>query len=161
MNRFSAATVAENFENRRDGAASTVILGPETVKGFWEVVKGEEKDISKKLEKAVEKELTATKGDLYQISDQSGVLKTKLLKSGKLSLDMLKSSEAFVIDFGSCIYVWIGKDASGKEKRHAVPVAIARLNKNKYPKDTPLRVLKEGGSGASHDDFKALLGQTK
>jgi gelsolin len=89
---------------------------------------------------------------LYQ---EQVVVQKKLMKlsedDGKISFDEieykkenLNSKDAFIIDIGNTLYVWIGKNASKIEKRFAVVYAKRYLAQNPSHKDCSFVIAQEG-----------------
>lgn len=54
---------------------------------------------------------------LHHITDVSGVMEIKQVCSGKLDRSKLNSNDAFILDAGGSVFVWIGKSANKSEKR--------------------------------------------
>ena len=61
---------------------------------------------------------------LFRLSDKSGSLNFSLEKTGNLSKSDLDSSDAFLLDNGAEVFVWIGKRASHLEKKKVSTVTI-------------------------------------
>eukprot|EP01113_Clastostelium_recurvatum_P051186 TRINITY_DN9885_c0_g1_i2.p5 TRINITY_DN9885_c0_g1~~TRINITY_DN9885_c0_g1_i2.p5 ORF type:complete len:103 (-),score=33.29 TRINITY_DN9885_c0_g1_i2:102-410(-) len=57
----------------------------------------------------------------------------------------LDSSDAFILDTGAEVIVWIGKGASAGEKKFALQHAQDYLTKNGRPAYTPISRILEGG----------------
>jgi gelsolin len=64
---------------------------------------------------------------------------------GKVTRDNLDSKDVFVLDAGPEVFVWVGKDASVKEKAHAMGYAQTYLKKNDRPNWLPLTRVFDGG----------------
>jgi len=54
----------------------------------------------------------------------------------------------FIVDIGSEVFVWVGKDASKKEKALAIQYAALYLKHHGRPFGTPVVRLSEGGETA-------------
>lgn len=65
------------------------------------------------------------------------------VKEGDVGLDDFKSDDVFVFDSGSTVFVWVGSNASGAEKRNGLPVAHNYLSKTGHPWRS-ITVVKEG-----------------
>ncbi|XP_046845115.1 gelsolin-like protein 1 [Xenia sp. Carnegie-2017] len=91
---------------------------------------------------------------LYRISDNSGSLRTQLVASGDISRDNLKSEDAFVLDHGEHVFVWIGSRASEGERKNALPMAHLFLQQSDHP-FVPTTVIIEG-KGVSKE-FDAMF----
>merc|ERR1719189_296918 len=60
---------------------------------------------------------------LHHISDASGVMEVNEVCSGKLDKSKLDSNDAFILDSGGSVFVWVGKGANKAEKREAMKYA--------------------------------------
>jgi len=69
----------------------------------------------------------------------------KKVQEGKIERKSLKSEDAFIVDVGAEIYVWVGKGASVTEKAKALKYAQSYLAHEKRPNWTPITRLVEGG----------------
>jgi advillin len=125
---------------------------------FWEALGGYSAPKSdadggddKAEERAAKKELK-----LYKCSNASGEMKTEIVGEGKLMRNMLDSAETFVLDTGSALYCWIGKNAEKDEKKEAFNVANSHLIENKRPAWTPVSMVLDSGETPA---FKAFFFQ--
>ncbi|XP_028397357.1 gelsolin-like protein 2 [Dendronephthya gigantea] len=80
---------------------------------------------------------------MYKVSDDSGKLHIQLVSSGDLRKDDLRSEDAFVVDQGNHVFVWIGSRASEDEKKNALPMAHFYLQQTDHPY-APTTVIVEG-----------------
>jgi len=94
------------------------------------------------------KKKTYTKA-LHQLSDSTGQIKLTEVASGSFKKSDLKSGDVFLVDIGSEVFVWVGKDASKKEKALAVQYAALYLKQIGRPFGTPVVRLTEGGETAA------------
>merc|ERR1712079_178987 len=63
---------------------------------------------------------------------------------GYVDMDKLKSDDAFIIDFGVSLYIWIGKGANKAEKKEAMAHAVGYLKKEGRPASVPICRVMEG-----------------
>jgi len=91
---------------------------------------------------------------LFHFSDASGKEVFTKKAEGKLAKKDLDSKDAFVVDLGNQVWVWVGKDASETEKKKALPTAQAYLKGNDRPSWTPIARVIQGSEPA--DFFKAF-----
>ncbi|KAI8070519.1 hypothetical protein BC940DRAFT_296353 [Gongronella butleri] len=80
-----------------------------------------------------------------------GKLKLDQVAQGKLSKQMLKSNDVFIIDVTHEIYVWVGHDASRKEKRNGLQYAQDYLKQSELPAFTPICQVIEGADDELFD----------
>jgi hypothetical protein len=93
---------------------------------------------------------------LFKVSDASGEMTTEQIASAKLKRDMLDSSETFVLDTGTALFVWVGKQASREEKSQAFITANTFLVTNERPAWTPVSLVIDQGETA---EFKSYFWQ--
>ncbi|XP_077100726.1 advillin isoform X2 [Siphateles boraxobius] len=92
---------------------------------------------------------------LYHVSDASGQLLVQEVASSPLTQDLLCSSDCYFLDQGgNSIMVWKGKGASDEERRSALSRAVGFIKAKKYPSNTKVEVMSEGGESAM---FKHLF----
>lgn len=88
----------------------------------------------------------ASKVSLYKISDSTGKLVSTEIKADKLTQDLLKTEDSYILDTGlNGIFAWIGKKASNNEKLHSMKLATDFIAQKKYPNSTPVTRVVEGG----------------
>eukprot|EP00968_Pinguiococcus_pyrenoidosus_P024778 scaffold5043_cov115-Pinguiococcus_pyrenoidosus.AAC.1 len=80
---------------------------------------------------------------LYKLSNSDDQLLFSEVARGNLRMSMLESSEVFVVDDGSEIFVWIGRRSSDLEKGKALVTASQYLESNGKPDHTPIHVFRE------------------
>jgi hypothetical protein len=73
--------------------------------------------------------------------------------AGKLSKSLLTSSDVFILDAGSELFVWIGSGTSSGEKREAMATAARFLQQSGRPASTPVARVMQGSEPAS---FKVM-----
>lgn len=90
----------------------------------------------------------------FRFSDATGSLQFTLVAEGNLSYNMLDGNDAFIIDTGNELFVWIGMGASQNERAFAMRYAMRYLVQMKLPTYIPItRVMQ----GAEPDYFKAIF----
>ena len=78
---------------------------------------------------------------MYKLSDAEGKLSMTEIQFGKESLD---TNDAFLIDNGKMIYIWVGKKASKEEKRMGIPYAQKYKETCKDILNSPIVLINEG-----------------
>jgi len=81
---------------------------------------------------------------LHHISDASGVMEINEVCSGKLDKSKLDSNDAFILDGGGSLFVWIGKQANKAEKREAMKRAVEYLHDQGRDSAVPIARVMEG-----------------
>jgi len=74
-----------------------------------------------------------------QVSDATGDVSFE-----KVPLDARSSDDAFVLDIGTDVFVWVGKDASKQEHMMGMVHAQKYLKENNRPPHVPLHCMTEG-----------------
>eukprot|EP00051_Salpingoeca_urceolata_P026376 m.477069 g.477069 ORF g.477069 m.477069 type:complete len:836 (-) comp20747_c0_seq1:704-3211(-) len=82
---------------------------------------------------------------LYKISDATGKLNVEDITTSPLKKELLDTNDAYMLDTGAGIFVWIGKGASGTEKLHSMKYATDFLKQKGYPNHTPITRVVQGG----------------
>lgn len=90
------------------------------------------------------KEAPKVEVSLHHITDASGVLEIKEIGRGKLDKSKLNSDDAFILDGGSQIFAWIGKNASKNERKEAMAYAVRYLGEQGRAADVPIARVIDG-----------------
>lgn len=85
---------------------------------------------------------------LYKVSDASGKLQVDTIAQRPLKQEQLKTEDCFILDSGTGLYVWVGKQATSQEKSNAVTRANEFLQSKKYPTWTQVHRIVEGAETA-------------
>lgn len=88
---------------------------------------------------------------LWKLSDADGKLTFTKLAEGNLDRALITSNDAFVVDSGAEIFVYLGKSASAQEKKLGPKYAMDYMAQNKKPAWMPLTVVREGGSNLAFE----------
>ena len=108
---------------------------------FIEYIKeGSVEDITEKRA-ALESNKIGNIKKMYKVSDESSEIKMEEVAFDKASLN---SNDAFLIDRGDVIFVWVGKGASKNEKRFSIVFGQKYMKLNKRPLCIPIITIQEG-----------------
>uniref|UniRef100_A0A674PCZ0 Villin like n=1 Tax=Takifugu rubripes TaxID=31033 RepID=A0A674PCZ0_TAKRU len=92
---------------------------------------------------------------LYHVFESNGNLVVQEVATQPLTQDLLLSSDCYILDHkGSSVMVWKGKKASKVERQAAFNRALGFIKAKKYPPNTRVEVMSEGGESAM---FKQLF----
>eukprot|EP00928_Gymnodinium_smaydae_P072629 TRINITY_DN55964_c0_g1_i1.p1 TRINITY_DN55964_c0_g1~~TRINITY_DN55964_c0_g1_i1.p1 ORF type:complete len:395 (-),score=103.57 TRINITY_DN55964_c0_g1_i1:128-1258(-) len=148
----SCVTSAENIATARNGKAK-VLNYEDASEDFWALLGGEGPIKSAEEGRPAVRgrasilggdEASVGEGVLYKLSDDSGKLMFSEVGRGSVSTSMLESTNVYVLDVITDLFIWIGKSASADEKRQAM-VATAHHVKNTGRADNcPIKMFKEG-----------------
>jgi len=115
--------------------------GNKLIDDFWKLLGGKPQSIKEEEEV---KEVPDVELRMMSISDASGKMEIEEVSKGKLDKSALKSECAFLIDAGTMIFVWIGKDADGAEKKRSMEFATEYLAGQDRPPTVPICRVSEG-----------------
>ncbi|KAF2076051.1 hypothetical protein CYY_002665 [Polysphondylium violaceum] len=144
LERTKGAALARAIDDERKGLPKVEVYTegdadiPET---FWKILGGKGA-IAPPLPKTAP---TKSEKVLFKLSDASGKLTFTQVGQGKLSKKSLDTNDAFILDLGFEIYVWIGLKASPNERKQAFGFATEYLAKNNRPPYTQVVKILEGG----------------
>jgi len=136
-----AQEVSQQIRDKREGKPKLTILEAlEDNESFWKTLGG--KPSKDKLPAATpdDEKKTYTKS-LHQLSDSTGQLKITEVATGSIKKSHLKSADVFIVDIGPELFVWVGKDASKREKGLAIHYAENYLKHHKRHATPVARVL--------------------
>lgn len=150
-NRLEKAKALEFVRATREdrgGRANITFIDEEPDNAaFWEALGGFS-EVTRSAESDEHHENEAKKSTtVLRVSDSSDDLQVEDVtpSSGVLTKDILKSEDAFIIDVGNEVYVWVGQDASDNERKDALIIAVNYLKKQGRPAHTPItRVVEQG-----------------
>lgn len=141
VERLKAITVANQIRDQdHNGRGNIEIIDPYSNEGdvgqfFAALGSGDQESVAEAEEGGDDEDFergAAREVSLSEVSDSSGSLTIKKL-SGPHTQEQLDTKECYILDTGSSIYVWIGKEANGKEKSEAMKKAQHYLEINNYP----------------------------
>ena len=81
---------------------------------------------------------------LYRLSDSQGTFTFTEVSEGKIAKSQLDSNDAFIVDAGNHIFVWIGKAASVGERKYAMRYAQEYTRSYDRPSVLPISMIPEG-----------------
>jgi gelsolin len=123
---------------------------------FWGHFGGRPKQIAQEEEM---KEQPAVEPSMHHISDASGVMEVKEICRGKLDKGKLDSNDAYIVDVGASLYVWLGKGSNKTEKREAMKYASEYLKDAGREANIPIARIMEGKEPAAF--WEAMAGKVQ
>jgi len=135
-----AQEVANGLRDQRQGKPKVHVLdGLEDNDLFWKTLGG--KPTKDQLPKETPDDSKKTHTiSLHQLSDASGQLKLTEVSTGSCKKTHLKSDDVFIVDIGTEAFVWVGKNASKKEKALALNYATMYFKHHKRDWTPAVRV---------------------
>lgn len=138
----------DELQASRHGKVKTTLIidgiedtGNPLINDFWAYFGGRPKSIKEAEEEQKTPEYALS---LHHISDASGVMEINQVCSGKLDKAKLDSNDAFLLDAGGSVFVWIGKGANKAEKREAMAYAVRYLSDQGRASNVPIARVMEG-----------------
>jgi hypothetical protein len=129
--KMKGGAIAHNLVAARQGKSKTKM---ELDEQFWSILGGSSKDVqpaSEHEETEADKPMEADKCKLFRLSDASGKIAFTKEAEGRISQNQLDTNDAFIVDCGIEIFVWIGKGASASEKQQCMKYAMEYLKSEK------------------------------
>jgi len=148
--RRKALEIINNIKDERHGKPKSIVLdGIEDVAEFWAYF-GQKPD--KVQEATPDDDIEVPKRKLFRLSDESGKMKFTIVgEDDDFKRERLESKDAFIVDEGHAVYVWVGKGASKEEKAKSMLYAARYLDDNNRPITTPVVRVVEGGEPRAFD----------
>jgi gelsolin len=140
MERAKGAETCRAMASERNGQAKVTVICETDTDGaaFWKYFGGQQEiaaaipDTPQKCEKR-----------LFRLSDETG--KMLMVEVKPVSRRSLDSKDAFILDAGYEVFVWVGKGASKEERTKGLAHASDYLFKYNRPKTLPISRVLEGG----------------
>jgi len=139
--KFKAAAIISKMKGQRKGAKSFELQERSSADHpVMELLKEG---------KSKEKEVVQGKKEMYRISDEDSTLGLDAVDGYDRGL--LESKDVFVVNSGTHVFCWIGKEASVDERKNALSYAGNYLNRTDTPW-LPITVVAEGAETQAFDD---------
>jgi len=143
-----ANAIVDELQASRHGKVKTTLIidgiedsGNPLIDDFWAYFGGKPQSIKEQEEEKKTPDYTLS---LHHISDASGVMEINEVSSGDLDKSKLDSNDAFLLDAGGSVFVWIGKGANKAEKREAMSYAVRYLSDQGRGANVPIARVGEG-----------------
>jgi villin 1/advillin len=163
--KVKGADVAREINSNERGARAKVISiesGAETA-DFWTAIGG--KKPIKSAEAGGDDDVKEAPVVLYRVSDASGRMETAEVgrKVGNEGLErkLLDTNDAFILDAGTEIFVWVGKGANAEERKKSMAYATQFLKDSGRPPVTPITKISENGEPAPFKSYFKMFDPPK
>jgi len=140
--------LARGLDDERGGKVVIHVIGEfdmhntdDVTNKFWELLGGRVDSIKSAKEGGSDEKPISVK-NMLKISDDTGSVKTTPVPFARSSL---VSGDAFIIDVGSEVFVWVGRTSSPNERKYALQQGQQYIQKTGRPIWTPLSRVMEGG----------------
>lgn len=158
-NRYEKAHAVETVSKvkaDRGGKSEIVILESknDNEAAFWKALGGSKSDVKSAEEGGSDAGIKKEPPKLFKISDAGGSLSCDLINEGHPDHSMLDSNDAFLVDVGSEIMVWIGSGASKQEKANAMKYGSDYLKNSGKPSFVNISRVTEG---RENNEFKSVF----
>ncbi|KXS13085.1 actin depolymerizing protein [Gonapodya prolifera JEL478] len=92
---------------------------------------------------------TSSEKVLLRTVRQSGKYTFTEVRRGNITLADFKSDDVFLLDIGSEVFVWIGRESTSNERRSGLALALEYLVQQRRPASLPLSRVLEGGENTA------------
>jgi hypothetical protein len=135
-------------DKERGGKAKTIFIESGTpAEGeelFWTTLGGKT-GIQDEKSGGSDDDVKAAVNELFRISDSTGELKVTSVGRGRLEKKLLDTTDVFLLDAGTQVFVWVGKGATKEERAKSMPLASSYLASKGRPSHTPITRIIETG----------------
>lgn len=124
--KFQAMQYCQQLESDRNGKAKAETFEEGAISeehDFYKSLTGEDDDD----DDDIEGDYSQRPKKLFRLSDADGSLDMELVSEGTIDRSSLDSNDAFIVDAGNSVIVWIGSGASKSEKRKGLEYATRYL----------------------------------
>jgi gelsolin len=137
MERVKGAELTKAIASEHAGAIVHNVKEGDDNAAFWKLLggKGDIAPATPDTDAKPEKRL-------LRLSDETG--KMQMIELKPVSRKALDTKDAFVLDAGTEIFVWVGKNASAEERYRAIGYATDYIVKQKRPRSLPISRVVEG-----------------
>lgn len=147
--KIKAGNLVRAIRDERGGKPEAEMFseGDSDAGPFWDALGGEGpvKSASEGGSDAAASSAATEEHRMMRLSDASGSLTFTLEQEGALNRDRLDSNDVFIVDNGAEIFVWIGKNASGVERKKGMQYAQQYMAEHGKPNYLPISRVLEGG----------------
>lgn len=153
--KSKATALARAFDDERGGKVEIQVFseGDHGLEEFWKHLGGEKPVKSAEAGGSDVDPHAGFKKQLYKLSDASGHLTFTLVSEGSVKKAQLDTNDAFVLDVGAEVFVWIGLKASAGERKSALGHAMEYLSSHKRPAHLPISRVMEGGENEVFNSY--------
>jgi len=150
VEKVKALEVTKQIRDQERGGNATISLLDEGSKDddkeFWKAFGAAKPSKIKSADEGGDDDKHARGGvvSLFQVSNAGGKLDMTEIKASPLKKENLDTNDAFILDTGAGLFIWIGKGASNEEKLHSMKMATDFLKTKGYPNTTPVTRVVEG-----------------
>ncbi|KYQ91790.1 severin [Tieghemostelium lacteum] len=150
--RTKGASLARAIDDERKGQPQVIVFtetDTDIPAEFWTILGGKGP-----IAGPVAKPVVPTEKALFKLSDASGKLTFTQVAKGKIPRKALDTNDAFILDAGFEVFVWIGLKASANEKKNAFGYATDYLKTHNRPEFTSVvRILETGENEVFESSF--------
>ena len=141
--KFSTCIICQKLKDARNGRPKYKFFdeGDEGTKEIMTKYLQDDSSTNKLRANRNKRRIRVNPKKMFKLSDAEGKLSMTEIQFGKESLD---TNDAFLIDNGKMIYIWVGKKASKEEKRMGIPYAQKYKETCKDILNSPIVLINEG-----------------
>jgi len=150
--KTKANQITRGLDDERGGKVQIHVIGEfemhkedETTNKFWSLLGGRVASI-KSADAGGSDDKPIAVRNMLRLSDATGSLVTTPVTFAKSSLH---SSDVFIVDVGSEVFVWVGNATTERERKYAIQFGQKYLSQSGKPAWTPLSRVVEGAENES------------
>eukprot|EP00730_Choanoeca_flexa_P001760 TRINITY_DN10771_c0_g1_i5.p1 TRINITY_DN10771_c0_g1~~TRINITY_DN10771_c0_g1_i5.p1 ORF type:complete len:856 (+),score=278.96 TRINITY_DN10771_c0_g1_i5:62-2629(+) len=153
MEKAKAANVAQALDDEREGAPTKEVFaeGEGNLREWWQALGGEG-PVKSAAEGGNDEAIKLSDKRLLRVSDATGKIKMDVVAQGpQIARNLVDSNDAYILDDGYEVMVWIGKGASRAERKNALGFAVEYLKNYNRDLDTPISRIMDGGENETFE----------
>lgn len=143
VERFKASQYLPQLSSERNGRVITETVDEDEIDESHEFYEALDKHAVEDDDDDEDEPDQARDPKLFRVSDASGALNFTLEKEGDVSYDDFDSSDAFILDVGTDIFLWLGRNCSEQEKQSSMAIVHNYTQESDNPL-CPCTSIKEG-----------------
>jgi len=159
-NRYEKAKGCEMIQkiHNERGARGTITLIDEEPHNetFWSTLGGEIEVTDEGEDDDAAQAASLSEIRLLRVTDSTGeVTMTDIPRNdkGQFTRDMLDSSDAYILDAGSQLFVWTGRGSTKEERKESMQIAMKFIQDQGRPMHTPVERVVESGETSMFKSF--------
>ncbi|TPX41109.1 hypothetical protein SeMB42_g05724 [Synchytrium endobioticum] len=146
IEKNKTAEFVRSLADSRGGKAPVKVYdeGDADAKPFWDGIGGQGPVAA--ADSVNDASAAAPAKSLWRLSDASGQLQFTREAQGVINRTLFDSSDVYVLDVGSEVFVWVGKKASADERKKAMMYALEYMKSHDRSMTSPVTRIVQGGA---------------
>jgi len=119
---------------------------------FWGLLGGKPAQINPAVPDT-EEETEDNTYSFYKISNESGKIQSTEIKERPLTVEMLDTKDAFILELPKQVIIWVGRQSNDEEKKNALAIGKGFVKAHNKPKGTRVMRIVEKAEDAYFKSF--------